>query len=378
MLTQAGNQVEESASMSMFDSLQRRSNYEEKMSRDNPWHVRVHAFLAYNAAYLITIFIWVLWMGFIMVWSMLEVPEWDFGEAQYFAISLCSSAGSFSLPTNSSDRAYGLAGLSMMVGVPLMAMGVSSFIIMVWQGHRFKVVKEAAWKDVTQEELELLRQLELLNIEEGEKLTKGGFILLGLLRMGSDVGVIKYLADAHDTIDERGGVIIRTTSAGAGEEVLSGYYSPQAKQLVERDNEEIETMRDFINSNKLISSTTASSGAASYTSKPSTINSGGSSPSSPSSKTSPTERSWSTSVKDSCSLRRFSGLSDGLGEQGSGGIQGDAHLDTIEESLTTHGESLTSTTKEKIETLLSPPGRLDSDLADNVRKREEEDSWQSR
>lgn len=79
MLTQAGNQVEESASMSMFDSLQRRSNYEEKMSRDNPWHVRAHAFLAYNAAYLITIFIWVLWMGFIMVWSMLEVPEWDFG-----------------------------------------------------------------------------------------------------------------------------------------------------------------------------------------------------------------------------------------------------------------------------------------------------------
>ena len=165
MLTQAGNQVEESASMSMFDSLQRRSNYEEKMSKDNPWHIRAHAFLAYNAAYLITIFIWVLWMGFIMVWSMLEVPEWNFGKAQYFAISLCSSAGSFSLPTSSSDRAYGLAGLSMMVGVPLMAMGVSSLIIMVWQGHRFKVVKEAAWKDVTQEELELLRQLELLDMK---------------------------------------------------------------------------------------------------------------------------------------------------------------------------------------------------------------------
>ena len=229
MLTQAGNQVEESASMSMFDSLQCRSNYEEKMSKDNPWHVRVHAFLAYNAAYLITIFIWILWMGFIMVWSMLEVPEWTFGKAQYFAISLCSSAGSFSLPTSSSDRAYGLAGLSMMVGVPLMvsrksidrviaslknsqyfslqAMGVSSFIIMVWQGHRFKVVKEAAWKDVTQEELELLRQLELLDIEEGEKLTKGGFILLGLLRMGSDVGgkslkvliVLSLRSNTHNT-----------------------------------------------------------------------------------------------------------------------------------------------------------------------------------
>jgi hypothetical protein len=178
------------------------------------------------------------------------------------------------------------------------------------------------------------------------------------------------LADAHDTIDERGGVIIRTTSAGAGEEVLSGYYSAQAKQLVERDNEEIENMRDFINPNKLVSSTTASSGAASYTSKPSTINSGGSSPSS---KTSRAERSWSTAVRDSCSLRHFSGLSDGLGELGSGGIQSDEHLDTIEESLTTHGESLTSTTKEKIESLLSPPERLESDLVDSIPKRE--DSW---
>ena len=71
--------------------------------------------------------------------------------------------------------------------------------------------------------------------------------------MGSDVvGVIKYLADAHDATDERGGVIIHTTSAGAGEEVLSGYYSAQAKQhllretMKERDDEEIETMRDFI------------------------------------------------------------------------------------------------------------------------------------
>ena len=217
MLTVAGQQVEESASMSMFQSLQRRENYEKKMSRDNPLCTRIKAFLSYNAAYLIMITLWLCWLVFIIVWSMLMVDEWDFPEAQYFAVSLCSSAGSFSLPTTSSNTAYLLAGISMMIGVPLMAMGVSAIIIMVWQGHRFKTVKEAAWSDVTHNELELLGKLGIVDIGEGEELTKGGFILLGLFRMGQDVGVIKYLADAHHTVAQRGGVIIHASSVEGGD-----------------------------------------------------------------------------------------------------------------------------------------------------------------
>ena len=62
MLTVAGNQVEEAASMSMFESLQRRENYENQMSRDKPLKVRMYAFLAYNSAYLMSILAWILWM----------------------------------------------------------------------------------------------------------------------------------------------------------------------------------------------------------------------------------------------------------------------------------------------------------------------------
>lgn len=216
MLTVAGNQVEESASMSMFQSLQRRENYEKKMSRNNPLRIRIKAFLSYNAAYLIVIVLWLCWLAFIIVWSIIAVPEWDFSTAQYFAVSLCSSAGSFSLPTTSSDTAYLLAGISMMIGVPVMAMGVSAIIIMVWQGHRFKTVKQAAWADVTQDELDVLGKLGVVDVVQGEELTKGGFILLGLFRMGQDVGVIKYLADAHNVVAERGGVIIHASNAEGG------------------------------------------------------------------------------------------------------------------------------------------------------------------
>jgi hypothetical protein len=73
MLTVAGQQVEESASMSMFQSLQRRENYEKKMSRNNPLCTRIKAFLSYNAAYLIMITLWLCWLVFIIVWSMLMV-----------------------------------------------------------------------------------------------------------------------------------------------------------------------------------------------------------------------------------------------------------------------------------------------------------------
>ena len=321
MLTVAGNQVEEKASMSMFESLQRRECYEKQMSRDKPLKVRLYAFLAYNSAYLISIFVWILWMGFIMCWAMLNVPEWSFGHAQYFAVSLCSSAGSFSLPTTASDTAYGLAGVSMMIGVPLMAMGVSSIIIMCWQGHRFKKVKVAAWDDVTQEELKLLNEMGVVEIGEGDELTKGGFILLGLLRMGQEVGVMKYLADAFEVIEDRGGIIIRKKASDDNEDG-NRYYSKQAQAYVgECSKDEVDEMQDF---------TSLSSHDASEANTGTTLSS--------TADTSPNrERLWSVSVGvDNSTARLFSGLSAIL-SGGSDDDDDDNHF----------GEAFTSTERQE-------------------------------
>ena len=123
-------------------------------------------------------------------------------------------------------------------------MGVTSIITMVWQGHRFEKVKMAAWDDVTQEELELLNELGVVEIGEGEKLTKGGFLLLGLLRMGQEVGVMKYLADAFEAIEDRGGVIIREKSEGNNDG--NGYYSKHAHAYVGScSKHEIDEMQEF-------------------------------------------------------------------------------------------------------------------------------------
>lgn len=334
MITEAGNQVEEAASLSMFESLQRRENYERQMARGKPLKVRLFAFLAYNSAYLISIFVWILWMSFIIIWAMIQVPEWDFGRAQYFAISLCSSAGSFSLPTTSSNTAYGLAGVSMMIGVPLMAMGVSSIIIMCWQGHRFKKVKVAAWDDVTQEELKLLNELKLVEIGEGDELTKGGFILLGLLRMGQEVGVMKYLADAFEAIEERGGVIIREAEDdNNNKDDGNAYYSKQAQAYMSGGSkDEVDEMQDFTsiashvseaNSETTVSSTADTS---SYKTPPRRANN---------------DRAWSISVgvDNESSPRLFSGLSAILSGGSDDEDDGDNNVD----------EALTSTETDRQE-----------------------------
>jgi hypothetical protein len=46
--------------MTMFEALQRRENYEHKMRKENPPRERLKAFIRYNAAYLITIVVWIL------------------------------------------------------------------------------------------------------------------------------------------------------------------------------------------------------------------------------------------------------------------------------------------------------------------------------
>jgi len=137
------------------------------------------------------------------------IKEWNFDKAQYFAFSVCSSAGSLSLPDNSPEYTYLLAAISMLIGVPLMAMAISAIVVMIWQGHNYRKIKRAAWDAVLTEELRLLDELDVGAVEEcGERITKSGYILLGLLRMGQDGGIIKYLANAYDEHDQRGGVLV--------------------------------------------------------------------------------------------------------------------------------------------------------------------------
>ncbi|KAL3789109.1 hypothetical protein ACHAW5_004164 [Stephanodiscus triporus] len=207
LLTKAGDDVEEDASINMLEALRRREDYDREMRTENPPTRRLRAFVRYNAAYLSAIALWMAWVAFIVVWSIIATSHlddidqrWEFARAQYFAISLCSSGGSMPLPRNSPDWAYLLAGISMMVGVPLMALAVSCVVIMLWQDQRFRKVQASAWEPITDIEMEALESLGLAGGVGGDAkmMTRGDFVLLGLLRMGQDGGMIGYLSNVYD------------------------------------------------------------------------------------------------------------------------------------------------------------------------------------
>ena len=93
-----------------------------------------------------------------------------------------------------------------MFGVPLMALAISSIVIMLSQGYRFNKVKTAVWEPVQLNEVEAIKLLGLRE-GDGDMIGKGGFVLLGLLQMGQDRGIIQYLANAYDASEERGGAV---------------------------------------------------------------------------------------------------------------------------------------------------------------------------
>lgn len=51
----------------------------------------------------------------------------------------------------------------------------------------------------------------LISLFISDQLSKGSYVLLGLLRMGQDSGIIQYLADAYDACQERGGVMMTSS-----------------------------------------------------------------------------------------------------------------------------------------------------------------------
>lgn len=99
-----------------------------------------------------------------------------------------------------------------------MALAVSCIVIMLSQGHRFNKVKRAAWDPVRLDEIDSIRQLGLCD-GDGNQISKGGYVMLGLLRMGQDSGLIRYLADAYDAIEERGGLLTADNSIRSNDEI---------------------------------------------------------------------------------------------------------------------------------------------------------------
>jgi len=108
--------------------------------------VRCRRYVAANWKMLSAITLWVVSLSIMVLYSMLCFEDqgidktnshssngrrWTFSEAQYFAISLSSTAGSYSLPQDSPSWMYAITAVIAVLGVPIMAMAISSIVLLV-------------------------------------------------------------------------------------------------------------------------------------------------------------------------------------------------------------------------------------------------------
>ena len=177
---------------------------------------------------------------------------------------------------------------------------------------------------------------------------------------------MKYLADAFEAIEDRGGVIIRETSDRSKDG--NGYYSKHAQAYVcTSSKEEINEMQQFtsITSHDVLSeATTLSKTSTAVSNKLLT------------SDTNANDRLWSVAVGVDSSARHFSGLSETV----SGGSNGNNDcLGPIDEALTSTERQAndSGTLPSRLDSdIVTVPSRLDSDIG-TTKSIKSKDTWES-
>lgn len=145
--------------------------------------------LRYSSA-LKPLSVWGLFVITLIVYSM-KLIGWPFREAQYFAISALSTGGHWSIPNDSPDWMFAVTGALIMVGVPIMALAMAQTALVFVGGADLDEAKATIDAVISKEELLLLEELGLEDAD-GE-IDQAEFILLCMIRMGTDLGLIKYI-----------------------------------------------------------------------------------------------------------------------------------------------------------------------------------------
>ena len=73
-------------------------------------------------------------------WATYTIPNWTFVEGLYFAVSSCSTGGLWAIPSDSPDSYFAIAGAFSCLGVPLMAVAITSLIGLIFDIGRVRCV----------------------------------------------------------------------------------------------------------------------------------------------------------------------------------------------------------------------------------------------
>lgn len=219
-----------------FTELLRREEFEDDLQRDKPFFTRFKAFVKYNWGSLRAILLWFVWIAIMIMYSMVEV-KWPFSQAQYFAVSTCSTGGHMPIPDDSPHWLFGVTGFFAAIGVPLMGTAMASAASMLMEGQGdINDMKETIEEEVTPEELLMLKEY---GLEDGDgEIDKAEFIIMCMVRTGTDPRLIQFISEHFKKLDadQSGALDI--------EEITKGRHSHADLQELERSEKYKELRRN--------------------------------------------------------------------------------------------------------------------------------------
>jgi len=186
-----------------FEQQRQRQKYEQALAEGKTYLHRLKYWVIEKQEDFRAVGIWLLWIFIMIFYSMVQIG-WNFTEAWYFAISTCSTGGHWSIPSDSPDWMFGITGLFAALGVPLMGVAMATIARGLVSFGDFDETKEAIREPVEKEELEMLANL---GLENGDGvIDKAEFIILCMVRTGTDPELITFISERFDQLDaDKGG-----------------------------------------------------------------------------------------------------------------------------------------------------------------------------
>jgi len=169
---------------------------------ETPLLRKVHVLWVQYRPTIRAVSVWFIWIFIMAVYSARSIAEWSWLDAQYFAISSCSTGGHWALPQDATQWQYGLTAFFAMVGVCLHAVAMASIADLFVDSGDVDDTKRQIHEEVTREELLMLQKF---GLEDNDGvIDKAEFIILSMVRMGMDINLIEYMSQRFSEIDSDG------------------------------------------------------------------------------------------------------------------------------------------------------------------------------
>ena len=199
---------------SWFTQQEERRAYEESFTQGKGVWKKLKCWYTEYSESVRPVVLWLVWIGAMIAYSMVEVG-WSFTQAQYFAISTCSTGGHWVIPQDSPDWMYATTGVFAALGVPIMGIAMATIGRALVNFGDLESTKATILEDFTAEELDMMTSL---GLEDGDfKIDKAEFIILCMIRTGTEPELVRFISDQFERLDDDKSGFLQAGELGVNE-----------------------------------------------------------------------------------------------------------------------------------------------------------------